>query len=172
MTVCLEQYILSCDTNTKNKPANYKGVNNKGFLDAVPQRIVTQILHCPMGLVNKALEAFRAWVTLDIEDLNDDDATTLRSVYKLAKQKHATAVQQLDLASAIVEANLANQQAKEQKNAAKKARLAAKKEEKEAKEKFDDVMLWHNAKKSSLTQQFESVFRSNGIKREHHHMNT
>jgi hypothetical protein len=50
-----------------------------------------------------------------------------------------------------------------------KARVEAKKEETKAKEIYREFMQRHNAKKSSLNQQFENVYRANGVKREHYH---
>jgi hypothetical protein len=86
---CLEQYMLvMADSQRKNKPANYYGVNGAGLWDIDPQRILIPILHCPMGLVDKVLESFKQWVNLDVEDFNDDETEGTRSVYRLAIQQH------------------------------------------------------------------------------------
>ena len=52
---------------------------------------------------------------------------------------------------------------------ANKTRIKAKQAESKAKEQYDEQVQRHNAKKVSLNQQFESVFRKNGVKREHYH---
>ena len=69
--------MLLCSHPTKKGPANVKGVNNVGLWDIDPQRIVIPVLHCPMGLVDKVLESIKVWVNLDVEDFQDEEATTL-----------------------------------------------------------------------------------------------
>jgi hypothetical protein len=49
------------------------------------------------------------------------------------------------------------------------ARIKAKKTEIKAKELYRKFMQCHNAKKTSLNQLFEEVYRAHGIKREHYH---
>ena len=49
------------------------------------------------------------------------------------------------------------------------ARIAADKAQSSAKREVDQEIQKHNAKKDSLNQLFEKVFRKNGVKREHYH---
>ena len=50
-----------------------------------------------------------------------------------------------------------------------KARIEARKAMTQAKQCYDDLVQRHNAKKRSVNQKFEAVFRANGVKREHYH---
>lgn len=122
-----------------------------------------------MGLVDKVLESFKAWVSLEVEDFKDDDCQAIRSVYKLAQQQHLASIEAHSTAKTLADANPLNAEAKKHATVADKARTAAKKEESSAKDKYNEMIQRHNAKKSSLAQQFESIFSSNGVKREHYH---
>jgi hypothetical protein len=167
---CLEQFILlSNNNNRKQGPANYKGVNANGLWDIDPQQIVLPILHCPMGLVDKVLEAFKKWVHYEVEDFHNLEMDATRSLYRLAKQQHEAAVEALRQSKAVVAANPTNQQAKIAEISANKARIKAAKEETKAREQYDEQLQKHNAKKASLNQKFETVYRQNGVKREHYH---
>jgi hypothetical protein len=167
---CLEQFILLSNNNNNNRkqgPANYKGVNAAGLWDIDPQRILIPILHCPMGLVDKVLEAFKKWVHYEVEDYHDLEMESTRSLYRLAKQQHSAAVEALQQAKAVVAANPTLLQAKAAEASANKARIKAAKEETKAREQYDEQLQKHNVKKSSLNQKFEAVYRKNGVKREH-----
>jgi hypothetical protein len=50
-----------------------------------------------------------------------------------------------------------------------KACIKASKDETEAKLGYSDQVQCHNAKKTSLNQQFETIYRKNGVKQEHYH---
>jgi hypothetical protein len=164
---CLEQYMLVA--TEKNAPANVKGVNGSGLCDIDPQRIIIPILHCPMGLVDKVLETFKQWVNLDVEDFKDVETEGARSVYRVARQRSKDGVvaheQAMELAKATPTSTMARAMALE----ANKARIKLNKAESQAKKIYDEIVQRHNAKKSSLNQKFESVFRKNGVKREHYH---
>jgi hypothetical protein len=166
---CLEEFMILTSHPTRKGPANYKGVNGTGLLDIDPQRIVIPILHCPMGLVDKVLESFKHWVNLEVEDFRDHEMEAIRSLYKLAKEQHEAAKEEHAQAKAFANANPQVLQARVLEKAADTARKDAKKEESKAKERYDDKVQQHNAKKSSLNQQFEDTFRKNGVKREHYH---
>jgi hypothetical protein len=166
---CLEEYMVLCSSTTRKGPPNYKGVNGAGLLDIDPQRIIIPVLHCPMGLVDKILEAFKQWVNLEVEDFHDHETEAMRSLYKLAKQQHEVAKDAHVLAQQFANANPELPHARALEKEADKARKAAKKAESKAKEAYDDKVQQHNAKTNSLNQQFECVFRDNGVKREHYH---
>jgi hypothetical protein len=166
----LEQYMLLANNPNRKAPANFNGVNSKGLWDIDPQRIVIPILHCPMGLVDKILESLKHWINLDVEDFKDDETEGTRSVYLLCKVQHKSAIdaheqaRNLEQACNLVIANPTSQQAKDMERTTNKARIAAKEEETKAKELYTEFMQRHNAKKNSLNQKFEIVYRANGVK--------
>jgi hypothetical protein len=164
---CLEKYMLLA--TQRNAPANVMGVNAMGLLDIDPQRIIIPILHCPMGLVDKVLESFKQWVNLDVEDFKDTETEAARSVYRLAIQQHKDGVVAHQQAMELVKANPTSRMAKAMAAEANGARIKLKKAESKAKGVYEELVQRHNAKKSSLNQKFESVFRKNGVKREHYH---
>jgi hypothetical protein len=166
---CLEEYMVLVNHPTKKAPPNYNGVNGPGMWDVDPQRIVIPILHCPMGLVDKVLESLKHWVNFEVEDFHDIDTEATRSVYKIAIQQHAAAIEAHQQAQDVVRNNPSHPQAKTMEQEVNKARIKAKKTESKAKEQYDVQVQKHNAKKNSLNQQFETIFRANGIKREHYH---
>jgi hypothetical protein len=170
---CLEEYMLLVAHPTKKAPPNVRGVNCAGLWDIDPQRIIIPILHCPMGLINKVLESFKIWVNLDVEDFHNDVAQEARSTFRLAKIQHETAIQKQQDAmlalSLVLNVKADYPAAKALERAADRARKEAKKAESEAKQQYDQQMQRHNAKKNSLNQKFEDVYRLNGIKREHYH---
>ena len=164
---CLEQYLLVA--NQKNAPANVMGVNGTGLCDIDPQRIIIPILHCPMGLVDKVLETFKQWVNLDVEDVKDVETEGARSVYHIAIQQHKDAVVAHEQAIELANETPGNAMAKTMVVEANKARIKLKQAESKVKKIYNEIIQRHNAKKSSLNQKFESVFRKNGVKREHYH---
>lgn len=167
---CLEQYLLLVQNSTSAKPpANSKGVNSQGLLDVDPQRIVIPILHCPMGLVDKILESFKAWVNLDVEDFRDEAMETKRSVYKLARITRQQAINSHQQAKTLAVANPGSAEAKSLEKETNNARINAKKEESKARAQYEEQVQIHNALKTSLCQKFESIYSGNGIKREHYH---
>jgi hypothetical protein len=166
---CLEQYMLLASHPTRKAPPNYKGVNGPGLWDIDPQRIIIPILHCPMGLVDKILESFKHWVNLEVEDFKDGETEAARGVYVFAKHQHATAILAYEQAKELARNAPLCAVAKAMERAANKARIAASKEETKAKEVYSERVQCHNAKKTSLNQQFEIVYRNNGVKREHYH---
>jgi hypothetical protein len=166
---CLERYMMLVDDTSKRPPPNYNGVNAKGLWDIDPQCIVIPILHCPMGLVDKCIESFKHWVNFEVEDFKDADTESSRSVYKLRKQQHQSAIQAHQQALELLQRNPRHPQAKAMEDQANKARKKASKAETQAKKDYDEQMKRHNAKRSSLNQQFETIYRANGIKREHYH---
>ena len=143
---------------------NWNGVNQLGLLDIDPQRIIVPLLHCPMGLVDKVLESFKAWVIAEVE-LLPAESNEIREAYANAKAVHVEAkrieglaAQGGNTAEAIV---LFNE--------AKAARSNAQKEEKKAKDNFEEMATRHRARLFSLSQIFDNIFRENGIKKEHYH---
>jgi hypothetical protein len=170
MEHCLEQYLLLvANRNRRAAPPNYMGVNAVGLWDIDPQRIIIPILHCPMGLVDKVLESFRNWMNLEVEDFRDAGTQGARSVYQLATANHQAAIATHTAAKAGMVSNPMSPLAKEIEDAANKARIKAKKAETKSKKDYLEQVQKHNAKKSSLNQKFENVFRKNGVKREHYH---
>jgi hypothetical protein len=167
LATCLEQYML-LRAQKKNK-ANYKGVNSLGLWDIDPQRIIIPILHCPMGLVDKLLETFKAWVNMDVEDYHDDFTEEARSDYKDKKERHAASILVLEQAETFATNNPQLAAAKDMVKEAAAAKAAAKKAEAKAKETYVEQMQRHNAKQTSLFQIFEVIFRNNGITRESYH---
>ena len=141
-----------------------------GLWDVDPERIIIPILHCPMGLIDKILESFNRWVQLYVEDLQKyQQVHGIRCVYRLAIQQHKNAVEINQQAQDIAEANKNLPVAQVAATTANAARIAAVKAKSKAKLQFDQEIQKHNAKKDSLNQLFEKVFRKNGVKREHYH---
>jgi len=147
---------------------NHKGVNSIGLLDIDPQRIIVPILHCSMGLVDKVLEVFKDWTTADVEEL-PVESRLIRDAYRVAKEACTTAV--TDESNAL-------QHCQQRGNTAallalyrecKALRLAAKAEQSKAKICFDQMIKRHNSRLFSLSQAFDTIFRSNKIKKEHYH---
>jgi hypothetical protein len=166
---CLEQYMLLSSHPTRKAPPNYKGVNGPGLWNIDPQRIIIPILHCPMGLVDKVLESFKQWVNLEVEDFKDATMEAVRGIYLFAKQQHVAAVQAHEQAKELARSVPACAVAKALERDTNKARIKASKDETEAKQNYNENVQCHNAKKTSLNQQFETIYRSNGVKREHYH---
>jgi hypothetical protein len=166
---CLEQYMLLSSHPTRKAPPNYKGVNGPGLWNINPQRIIIPILHCPMGLVDKVLESFKQWVNLEVEDSKDATMEAVRGIYLFAKQQHVAAVQAHQQAKDLVRSVPACAVAKALERDTNKACIKASKDETEAKQNYNENVQCHNAKKTSLNQQFETIYRSNGVKREHYH---
>jgi hypothetical protein len=168
MEACLAKY-MDLSRNETNPPPNYKGVNAEGLWDVDPRQLVVPILHCPMGLVDKLLEALTLWFNMDIEDLQDDVNTTIRSDYKDAKDRSKATTLASQHAKSLMLSDPASKDAHAMYEAAEKLRKAAKKEEARTKAIYSDMIQRHNAKQSSLKQKLEEVYRQNGIKREHYH---
>jgi hypothetical protein len=166
---CLEEYMLLASHPTRKPPANYFGVNCVGLWDINPQRIIIPILHCPMGLVDKILESFKHWVNLDVEDFNDNETEGVRNIYHLAIQQHKAAIVAHQQAQELAMANPTNPVAKAMKSEADKTRIKLGGVKAKAKKAFGEQIQRHNAKRSSLNQKFETIFRKNGVKREHYH---
>jgi hypothetical protein len=146
-------------------PANFMGVNGPGLWDIDLQSLVVPILHCPMGLVDKILETIKLWVNLDVEDLKDAANTLIRSDYKDAKDRHVAATLASQHAKALLEAHPTSSEAKELVSQTERSRKDAKKEETKQKKIYKEMIDQHNAKKTSLQQMFEDVYRKHGVKR-------
>lgn len=166
---CLEQYILLHSHPTKKGPPNYQGVNSSGLWDIDPQRIIIPVLHCPMGLVDKVLESFQHWVNLEVENFQDAETESCRAVYKLRLRRLADANAALAPAVALLALNPTSQETKELAADARQESTSSKKALTLVKEKYKECMQRHNATKISLKQKFETVFRRNGVQREHYH---
>jgi hypothetical protein len=125
-----------------------------------------------MGLVDKILESFKTWANIDVEDFNNEDTEAIRSEYRTAMEEHKITIENhqaalTEMSNAVNTPAFA--QAKALEATADKARTKAKRKEAAAKKDYDEAMQYHNAKKSSLCQRFEIIYRRNGIKREHYH---
>ena len=148
--------------------ANFQGVNTVGLLDVDPQRLIVPILHCPMGLVDKVLQSFKAWVNVDVESLNDEQAEQMRQQYLNAQEIAKEANTTLLVAKANREQNN-NLETRTALKAATTAKSVARKALIAAKGIYDECMQRHNARSGSLAQQFEIVFRNFNIRKEHYH---
>lgn len=164
----LAQYQDGLVNDTKKKPANYNGVNSHPLLDVDPQRILVPVLHTPMGLVDKILESFKGWIGFEVEHLNEDKET-VRQQYRDAIASTKQTSLQLEEAT-LLNTDLNNAASLQVLKTARKENTRAKKEERKAKVKYENMIQQHNATLSSLTQQFEEVFRRRGVKRrEYYH---
>ena len=166
---CCEEYMLIMLDPKRRTPPNYQGVNGKGLVDIDPQRIIIPILHCPMGLVDKVLESFKNWVNLEVEDFHDNETEGVRRVLKQARQRHAAAIAAHQQAKDFFEENPTMELAKGMVETANRERINTKRDESKAKKEFDEIVQRHNAKSTSLNQQFETIFRRNGVIREYYH---
>jgi hypothetical protein len=108
-------------------------------------------------------------VNYEVEDFMDAVTDATRSLFRLARQQREAAEEAHEQAKAVAAANPTIQQAKEAVASANTARIKAVKEECKARELYEEQVQRHNAKKSSLNQKFEVVYRKNGVKREHYH---
>ena len=158
---------LLLENTAKASPANFNGVNSHMLLDINPERIVVPILHTPMGLVDKVLESFKSWVNLEVEALSQEE-DYIRQQFKAASTLSHAADHDYREAIALNE-QLKTQDTLGQVKVLKQAWTTAKKEEKIAKNNYEEMIAKHNAKIASVTQRFEDVYRSLGIKREHYH---
>lgn len=110
------------------------------------------------------------WVSLEVENFHNAETEGSRSIYKLAIQQHAAAIAAQQQAEELAALHgHTTPLAKAMATKANKDRIKAKKAESLAKEFYNECTQRHNAKKMSLNQQFEIVFRRNGVKREHYH---
>ena len=146
---------------------NHHGANSVGLLDIDPQRIIVPILHCPMGLVDKILEVFKAWTVWEVE-LLPDESDEVRQAYKNAKAATDLAVQATRAADAVHQTSPTAQSAAALKEATA-TQKNAKAEEKIARDISIEMTKRHSARLFSLSQKFDTVFRSHGIKKEHYH---
>ena len=151
---------------TKTKPANYHGVNSPLLLPCNPERIVVPILHCPMGLVDKILETFKAWANL-AEKLQPDDEL-LCNDYKEATAMHKTLQDQLETAETLHQ-QMATQASQAALQATQKMILESKARVRSTKALFLEAMKLHNARLTSFNQNCEDIYRRNGVTREHYH---
>ena len=166
LTPCLIEF--NRQKERRKDVRNYKGVNCVGLLDIDPQRIIVPVLHCPMGLVDKVLAHFKAWTIYDVEKL-PETSDAMRQTYRRAIEEVATAVQQEEEGRRLD--NLAGHTAESMAlfRLATAARMAANKVETKAKKQFDDMVKKHNSRLFSLAQNFDEIFRSHNIKKEHYH---
>jgi len=88
LTESLNQHIAK--SLTRKSVCNHLGVNALGLLDIDPQHTTVPMLHCPMGLADKVLEAFEAWAILDAEHL-PDEAAMVRTLHNNKRDLHAAA---------------------------------------------------------------------------------
>ena len=165
LTECLNQH--NTNSLARKSVRNHLGVNTVGLLDIDPKQIVVPILHCPMGLVDKVLEAFKSWTMLEVE-LLPPESNDKREAYKSARQLHTEAVANETKARVLDELNNTPESAAVCSNA-KVARANAKKEEARAKINCEEMTKRHNARIFSLSQDFDTIFRTNGVKKEHYH---
>ena len=100
-----------------------------------------------MGLVDKILNSFIEWVNLEVEDFGDTETDTMRGIYQLAMQQHASTIAAHQQAQAFTQFNLTNLLAMAMDNDVNKARIMAKKAESKAKEQYNEHIQKHNAKK-------------------------
>jgi hypothetical protein len=168
LEACLAEF-MRLSSLPKKPPANYKGVNCAGLWDIDPQRIIVPILHCPMGLVDKILESMKQWVNLNVEDYHDDQTESVRSILFLRQQQYELAVQAHEQACGFSKTNPTSQAFRDMQEQTKGAKSAASSAYTKAKADYKETMLLHNAKKTSINQLFEGVYRANGVKREHYH---
>lgn len=153
---------------TSKADRNWEGVNCVGLLDIGPQRIITPVLHCPMGLVDKVLVQFKSWTIYNVENF-PDTSHQIRQTYITADEANAAAQ------AAEAQATLANQmQGKTPASTAalrvaKDARVLAKRAQANAKKNYGEMVKCNNSCLYSLSQSFDSTCRGNGIKNEHYH---
>jgi hypothetical protein len=163
----LYQIDLANATNRKQKPANHKGVNQHPLLDVDPQRVLVPLLHTAMGLVDKVLESFKAWINLEVElPNNTDDA--IRQTYKdciVNSAAKATSVK----ATTEMNQQMNSSESLTGMKTAKIAYTEAKQEEAAAKSQYDDMIEKNNARLESLNQRFEDIYQKHGITRLHYH---
>jgi hypothetical protein len=139
---------MSLSTTQRKPPPNYKGVNGQGLWDIDPQRVVVPILHCPMGLVDKVLESIKLWINIDVEDLKDDDNTSIRSNYKDAMDRHKATRLADEHAQALLQGHPTSpEEARQLASQTSKARKEAKKEEAKQKLLYTEMIQIHNANK-------------------------
>jgi len=137
------------------------------LLDVDPQRLLVPTPHCPMGLVDKALESFKGWINLHVEDLGTNSNQT-RQTYQIATRSHAKATSNLHAATMQHQGNPTVETRAALKVAAE-ARKKARQEESKSKSNYDEMMQRHDARSTSVAQRFEPMFRRCGVKREHCH---
>ena len=166
LTTSLNEFNFQRMTNRRVR--NFQGVNTIGLLDVDPQRVIVPVLHCPMGLVDKVLESFKAWTICEAEQL-PSPARELREAYKQAIVIHRLALETEAQAKMLAEQAGRTPELLAQHNDAKKANKDAAREEKKAKDNYDEMTKRHWARLCSLSQTFDSIFRANGIKKEHYH---
>ena len=166
LTQCLNEH--NARRLSSKSVRNHQGVNTVGLLDVDPQRIIVPILHCPMGLVDKILETFKAWVIFEIEEL-PEEAKLIRETCKSAKEAHVAAVAAENAARNEAETPSSTPEHLAVHKDAQAARKVAKKEEAKSKLNCDEMVKRHNSRLCSLSQSFDATFRANGIKKEHFH---
>jgi hypothetical protein len=122
-----------------------------------------------MGLVDKVLETFNDWVNLQVEKYADNSTEEALKEYFDTKYRAEAATEAHKAAKRSAGLNPLDQQLKLLEKVSDDARKKAKKADSKAKEVYRELIHKHNAKKTSLIQKFELIFRANGIKREHYH---
>ena len=160
-----QQNLAAC--TSKTKPANHHGVNSHRLLHADPMRVVVPILHCPMGLVDKILESFKAWVNLEVESLPAED-DLLREQYKAAVAMVNISQHQLQNAISI-NTQINTAQSLAALTTARAQLSDAKTRVAEPKKAYESMIKLHNARLGSLNQRCEEIYRQLNILREHYH---
>jgi len=121
-----------------------------------------------MGLVDKVLTAFKDWTVFEVEQLPATEEA-LRQAYKNAAITHRDSIafedsaRQLDIEAGNAVVSMALLQS------ARTARAKAKSEETKAKQVHDEMVKKHNARVYSCSQEFDVIFRSRKVKKEHCH---
>jgi len=166
LTTCLNEH--NTRKLTSKSVRNHKGVNSIGLLDIDPQRIVVPMLHCPMGLVDKVLEVFKAWTTYEVENL-PPDCHQIRESYKIAQRDYAEATVAEENAQEHYQATGLTPALMALCREAKVTLAEAKAEQSKAKVVFDEMVKRHNSRLFSLSQTYDTIFRNNKIQKEHYH---
>jgi len=121
-----------------------------------------------MGLVDKTLESFKSWTVNEVELLPGATEDS-RQAYKRSVEDHKQAIlfeaeaRDLSLHAGNTPTSTALY------NDATAARVKAKDEEKKAKKTYDEMVKRHNARLHSLSQTYDTIFRSHNIRKEHYH---
>jgi len=165
LTQCLNRYVE--DSLRVKSVRNHLGVNSVALIDIDPKRIIAPILHCPMGLVDKVLEVFKAFTALEFE-LLPPEAEVTRAAFKSTKGLEAAAINhEIDMRILANESRIPETAALYR--LAKEATQTASRKEKQTRKEYEDMVKNHNSWLYSLSQDFDAIFQSNGIKKEHYH---
>ena len=134
----------------------------------VPSKVILPTLHCPMGLTDKILESWDAWLYMDVLKLGNTDDEAIRDDLKNWKEQFTHWEHTLESRSRDYEENKTNAN-KILKLEAAGHKNNARKERKKSNDKYKIMVQQIKRRQGSFHSKLETTYRNYNISREHYH---